>query len=126
MSRSIKIDQLAAEIAEELKEYSKEVTEDLKEDIKSAGNLCKKEIQANAPEKTGAYKKGWKVKTVYENDSDIRVAVYNPKEYPLAHLLEHGHAKAGGGRVEGKPHIGPAAEKAETVLLKKVRISVKG
>lgn len=36
----------------------------------------------------------------------------SPKMPGLAHLLEHGHAKVGGGSVKAFPHVKPAADEA--------------
>lgn len=123
---SIKIDDLADEIMNELMNYSQEVTDGLKQDIKDAANLCRDEIKKNAPRNQGNYAKSWKAKKVFENDEDIRIVVHSPKHYRLAHLLEYGHAKVGGGRVEGKPHIAPAEAAAERLLDKSVKITVRG
>lgn len=123
---SVSIDGLADAIMDELLAYSDEVAEQLKEEVIDSAKECVKEIKNSSPKLTGDYKKGWRVKKAYESRDDIRVIIHNPKEYPLTHLLEHGHAKRGGGRVEGIPHIGPAEKRTEKKLLKKVKISIIG
>lgn len=62
---------------------------------------------------------------MFENLNDIRIEVHNKTDYQLTHLLEDGYAKVNGGRVEGKPHIGPAEQHAEEKLLKKVKVVVR-
>lgn len=120
------VDDLEKAIMDELWAYSEEVTEQLKTDVKQVAKECLRDIKNNAPNLTEAYKKSWKVKTAYEDKEDIRVIIHSQKHYRLTHLLEHGHAKVGGGRVEGKPHIGPAEQKAEEKLIKKVKVSISG
>ena len=124
--RVVDIDDLAEDIARELQAYSEEVTERMKKDVTEVAKECLKEIVNNAPELSGDYKKGWKVKKAYESDSDIRIIIHNKKRYRLTHLLEYGHVKVGGGRVEGKPHIALAEANAKKKLLKRVKVSISG
>ncbi len=108
----VKIDNMAAEIMKGLDEYAKLTTSDLKSAVRQAGTNVKKDIQANAPKKTGAYSKSWSVKATKETSNSLELTVYSPKKYQLAHLLEFGHAKRGGGRTKAQPHIAPAEEAA--------------
>ena len=108
----VKIDNMAAEIMKGLDEDAKITTSDLKSAVRQAGTNVKKDIQANAPKKTGAYSKSWSVKATKETSNSLELTVYSPKKYQLAHLLEFGHAKRGGGRTKAQPHIAPAEEAA--------------
>ena len=110
MSRTVPIGQMAAVIEEELKKYSKLSADEMKKAVKKAGKETANEINDSAPVRTGRYAKSWKAKTLSESSTSIESVVYSPSRYMLAHLLEHGHAKRGGGRVRAIPHIAPAEE----------------
>lgn len=110
MSRKISIDALTDTVMEYLNEYADTSAADVKKAVKNAGTTVKKEIQSSAPKDTGAYFKSWAVKNTKETSRSLEVTVYSKNRYQLAHLLEHGHAKRGGGRVAGRSHIAPAEE----------------
>ena len=121
---AIKMDGLAAAIADALEEFQEETMQDVKTSVQDSAKSCVKDLKENSPKLTGEYAKGWRVKNAYESATDIRVQVYNKTDYQLTHLLEDGHAKVSGGTVPGTPHIGPAAEKASEKLEKDVLIKV--
>ena len=122
----VKIDNMAAEIMKGLDEYARLTTSDLKSSVRKAGTNVKKDIQANAPKKTGAYSKSWSVKTTKETSDSLELTVYSPKKYQLAHLLEKGHAKRGGGRTKAMPHIAPAQENAVKELENDIKKALGG
>ena len=111
MARKVKINCLADAIKDSLKEYADMSSEKVKTAVKEAGKTVKKEIEMSAPKDTGDYSKSWAVENVKETASSLEVAVHSKSRYQLAHLLEFGHAKRGGGRVSSKVHIASAEEK---------------
>lgn len=125
MGRRVTVDGLADAIMEGLTEYADLATDDMKKAVRKAGNTARKEIAANAPKNTGAYGKSWSVKTTKESSNALEVTVHSRNRYQLAHLLEHGHAKHGGGRVSARPHIAPAEQTAVEQLEKEIERSLK-
>lgn len=125
-NNTVKIDELADAIEETLQSYAEDISDELHADVKAVTKQCVKDIKQGAPVKSGAYKKSWTSKVVFESREDIRTVVYaKAPGYRLAHLLENGHAKVNGGRVDGKPHIAPAEQKAEEDLVGKVTVGIK-
>ena len=104
----VEIGHMAEAIMDGLREYADLATDSMKTAVKKAGNTVQKEVSANAPRRTGTYAKSWRTRKTRESSNVLEVTVYSPKRYMIAHLVEHGHAKRGGGRVAGKPHIAPA------------------
>lgn len=109
---------LSGAVREVLNEYSQEVREITRDTVRSVARTCRKEIRAGSPRKSGEYAKGWRIKETVGRLGDVSEKIYNAKKPGLIHLLEHGHAKVDGGRVEGKPHVGPAEQRAQENLVR--------
>lgn len=125
MARKIPLQELEIAIVKELSEYSDEVTEGIKREVKSVAKEAVRTLKSTSPRDTGEYAQGWASKVEYESEKDIRVRIYNRKKPQLTHLLENGHAKVNGGRVNGKPHIGPTEQQIENTLQNGVKVVVK-
>lgn len=111
MSRKVGINGLEDAVRRELSDFAESTADSVKAAVRQAGKTVKAEIEAGAPTKTGKYKKSWAAKETEENSQKLVVTIHSRNRYQLAHLLEHGHAKRGGGRVAARPHIAKAAEK---------------
>lgn len=116
MVTKVSIGNMADAIMKELNEYADTTADGVKAAVQKAAKTVKTEIQAGAPARTGAYKKSWSTKNTAESSNKLEVTVYSRNRYQIAHLLEHGHAKRGGGRVSARPHIA-AAEQSGIELL---------
>ena len=123
---NINVDQLAAEIAKGLAEYSQDVVEKIDVSSERVGKETVKTLKATSPKKTGKYAKSWTMKTEKAiGQPDLRIIHAKAPHYRLTHLLEHGHAKVGGGRVEGRPHIRPAEEEVIREFTREVEEAIK-
>ncbi|MEN2765680.1 HK97 gp10 family phage protein [Ornithinibacillus xuwenensis] len=116
---------IADEITKALKDYTSEVSEGLEQSKLEVANETVKILKRDSPKSnrksTKKYGKGWARKKV----STAQV-IYNRNKPSLTHLLEKGHAKRGGGRVPGNPHIKPAEKQAIEKYVKKVEKVIKG
>ena len=120
MQHEISVDEMARAIASGLQDYANLADAEVKKAVRKTANSVKREISQNAPKRTGQYAKSWKTRVTGESSQNLKVTVYAGK-YQIAHLLENGHAKRGGGRVEGIPHIAPAEENGEKLLQELIR-----
>ena len=126
MGSRVSIDGLADAIMEGLQEYANMATDEMKVAVKKAAKTVKKDIQAGAPVKSGAYSKSWATKTMKDSSVALEVVVHSKNRYQLAHLLEKGHAKRGGGRVGGRVHIAPAEQHGMEQLEQDIERALRG
>lgn len=114
MRVNVKVNDFSAVLRNELKEYTKEVQEGIqrvagevaKQSLKDLKEASKSTFETHSKD---PYWSNWKL----SNESTggrAKYVIYN-KKAGLPHLLEHGHARVGGGRVSGRPHIKPVEEK---------------
>lgn len=116
----VRVDQMADAIAQSMAEYAELSGEVMKECVIETSKAVKKDIQNYAPVKTGRYKKSWAAQKIQENANSLTMVVHSRNRYQIAHLLEHGHAKRGGGRVRAIPHIAPAEQRGAEALVSQI------
>lgn len=121
----VTVDELAEAIGKELGDYFDDITEDVKNAVEVTTRECEEEIKQRSPKRTSAYRRSWTATEMFNRRGSIRFTVHNKKHYRLTHLLEDGHAKKNGGRVEGTPHIAPAEQNAEKNLIKRIEVAIK-
>lgn len=114
-------DEFAKAVNDLLFNYTAGVRAVLDESIKETSKEAVKKVKKTSPKRTGAYKKSWKAQ---QNPGRLRTGatVYaRAPEYRLTHLLEKGHAKRGGGRVEAREHIGPVNDWAQNDAIERFK-----
>ena len=124
--RRVRVDQMAEALAQTMAEYAELSNEVMKDCVAEVSRSVKKDIQGNAPIRTGKYQKSWAAKKVQENANSLTMVVHSRDRYQIAHLLEHGHAKRGGGRVQAVPHIAPAEQRGAEELTAKIERGLSG
>lgn len=117
---NIKVDQLAGEVSKMLMEYRDVAYEDIETAMDEAEKTAKRVLSERAPSNLGQYKKGWRKKLTKTSTSVSLVVYASGRGGSITHLLEHGHAKRGGGRTPEHPHIGPAQTEAEELYESKL------
>ena len=123
---NLSVGQMADAIMEDLGKYAEVAAVDMKTAVEDSAKLVKQRINSSAPVRTGKYAKSWKTKVTKENANALVITVHSPTRYMLAHLLENGHAKRGGGRVPGSPHIKPAEKAGIEKLEQDLERALKG
>ena len=100
----IGMDELEKAIEQEEGDYIKETTSAMREVVEEVTDSAVDTLKISSPRKTGKYARGWKSKPTIDSPTGLTKTIHN-RTPGLTHLLENGHAKQNGGRVEGQKHI---------------------
>lgn len=107
MAKTIKPEDLGAAIQEELTQYHHRVVERVNIAGEDAAKALVKKTKATAPKRSGDYRKAITYTATERFRGGDKVFTWGAKapRHRLTHLLVKGHAKAGGGRVDGDPFL---------------------
>lgn len=117
---------LSKEIGGILSDYSAEVAEAMQKSVEEVTKKTVKKLKASKSMfgGTGKYAQNW-TSDVEKGHVTVSAVIYGKAPtYRLAHLLEHGHAKRGGGRTRPIIHIKPVEEWAIDEVQRKLKEKV--
>lgn len=110
-----------------LSQYGEVAIEATKEAVAEVAKESAKKLKSSSPRgRTGKYAKGWTSKVETGRISASATVYGKSGTYQLAHLLEHGHAKRGGGRTTPIQHIEPVEQWAVEEVLQRITQKLEG
>lgn len=110
-----------------LSQYGEVAIEATKEAVAEVAKESAKKLKSSSPRgRTGKYAKGWTSKVETGRVSASATVYGKSGTYQLAHLLEHGHAKRGGGRTTPIQHIEPVKQWAVEEALQRITQKLEG
>ena len=126
MAKKTSAEKLADDIDAIMQEYANGTIDGLDKVIKQLTSKARNAVKRNAREVTSKarrrYSNGWMYKVDKTNNQWAATGtVYNKNQPGLAHLLEHGHAKRGGGRTRGRPHVAPVEDQIANEALSELK-----
>lgn len=134
MSRKneISVDALVSKISEELTYYQRSVVDKaMTEETKKSMKELVQKTKATAPvgNRTKHYRDSISSKVLHKSDRGYGVRYrelwfVKGSDYRLSHLLNNGHAKKDGGRVEGTKFITKATDEVESTYLENLKKAI--
>lgn len=115
MTKTVPVDAFSRSIEELVGDIDRNIAKQMPQVLSQSLQLGKRHVVANISQSgiqdhSGRYRAGWAARRDKTAENEWQGHVYNKDVPGLPHLLEKGHAKVGGGRVQGHEHIAPAAE----------------
>lgn len=116
----IEAEALTKVIEQELNAYQKQSIEQVRAVVTQVTDEAVQQLKRTSPKRSGRYARGWKATATKDTNTGLVKKIHN-RTPSLTHLLENGHAKQNGGRVEGIKHIAPVEEAVIKKLESKLR-----
>ena len=122
MSQTIQVSEMEKVIMDALEEYGEKASEVIGQTLPLVGQETAQDLRSTSPKLTGNYAASWTYGMRESQGSKKRnkLIVYNKDHYRIVHLLEHGHAKKNGGRVDAVVHVKPAQDRAEKKAIERI------
>ena len=117
MAEKVTAADFAPSLSAVLQYYDTALQEQIQKAVDDEAKLLKNDIAATSPDRTGKYKKGWRLTKKYEGAFKYTVIVHNKPRYNIVHLIEHGR---GDNSIGAKPHILAAQEKHIDALINRI------
>lgn len=117
MAEKVTAADFAPSLSAVLQYYDTAMQEQIQKAVDDEAKLLKNDIIATSPDRTGKYKKGWRLTKKYDGAFKYTVIVHNKPRYNIVHLIEHGRGDNG---IGAKPHILAAQEKHTDALIKRI------